>query len=100
MGFGGFLKKIAKPITKVAEKIVKPLRPIVEMAGLLPELRAVDTGEGEPLSEDPAGIGKDAKPLEMPTMDSAVVEEARRRALLKRQQAGGRRSTILADKRY
>lgn len=103
MAFGGFGKifsKVGKVVEKIAKPIIKPLRPLAEMAGLLPTLDAVDTGEGEPLTDDPAGVGDEAKPLAIPTADTAVVQEARRRALLARTQASGRRSTILADKRY
>lgn len=54
----------------------------------------------QPGFDDPAGVGEEIKPLAMPSMDTAAVEEARLLALRKRQAAGGRRSTILANIKY
>lgn len=107
-GVKNIVKKVAKPVTKIASKVnkevVKPLvgKPLAKIGGILGLYESGGGGEGDLplLSEDPAGVGKEAKPLEMPTANMAIVEEARRRAMLKRQAAGGRRSTILADTKY
>lgn len=74
----------------LAQKLLKP-KGGKEKPGMKPT---------DPGFADPAGVGEEIKPGQMPTMDAASVEEARRRAMLKRQQAGGRRSTILANTRY